>query len=125
MGACESTDTCNTVGGTSSTSNTDPKMTFVPNKNGENWTCWRSKRRRLSCCVPRIAARGTHRPQALLPFVVVLGQDGSKLVGQVCNYCKNREASSNSMYGGLMDSGNAGFYTTGIKVSNGRHSNTR
>jgi hypothetical protein len=57
---------------------------------------------------------------ALLPFVVVLGQDGSKLVGQVCNYCKNREASSNSMYGSLMDSGNAGFYTRGIKVSNGR-----
>jgi hypothetical protein len=62
----------------------------------------------------------TGRPQALLPFVVVLGQDGSKLVGQVCNYCKNREASSNSMYGSLMDSGNAGFYTRGIKVSNGR-----
>jgi hypothetical protein len=79
----------------------------------------------LSCCVPRIAARRTHHRPCCLLLVVVLGQDGSKVVGQVCNYCKNREASSNSMYGSLMDSGNAGFYTRGIKVSNGRHINTR
>lgn len=68
MGACESTDTCNTVGGTSSTSNTDPKMTFVPNKKWRELDLLEKQEGEIVLLCPSYCSSGHPPPTGLVAF---------------------------------------------------------